>query len=390
MKFVRVNGMAIAVVLVALSFTNSVNSQVLKNYKAGKKVISVATYNAENLFDEKHDEGKNDWTYLPLKVKRKSKEVKKYCERLRNYYYRFNCLNIDWSLENLHKKLHRLGRVIKQMDNGDSPDILVLQEVENYRVLKMLRDVALKNEGYREIVLLEGRDRRGIDVGILSKFPLSGRAKLHHVNLAPHFPGRDEAPQTRPILDATFKVYGGKLRVLGNHWPSQSHDDETREIAAETLYDAVERSKVPTIATGDFNTHPSDDPHGINLWLHDRSDKLFFYDAEHERYRESYPTNRRGKRGTHHYKGKWTSLDKVFVLKNSFKRSCNSWNSTCFRPLWRSFQIVKKSFMLHDVTFRDPETGEEVTYYDVPKRFDAETGDGYSDHLPVVLRIEVR
>ncbi|MBK23074.1 MAG: hypothetical protein CME70_03620 [Halobacteriovorax sp.] len=389
MKFVSANGLAFIVMIASLSFSLSSNSQELKEYKAGRKTISVASYNAENLFDEKHDEGKNDWTYLPLKIKRKSPKVKKYCERLRNYYYRFNCLNLDWSLENLEGKLRNLGRVIKKMDRGRSPDIIVLQEVENFRVLKMLRDVALKGEGYKEIVLIEGPDSRGIDVGILSKFPLAKKAKIHHVDLAPHFPRRPNTPQTRPILDATFDIGKTKLRVLGNHWPSQSHDDETREIAAQTLYDAVKYSRYPTVALGDFNTHPSDRPHGINLWIHDRSSSRFFFDAEREAYREPYPLLKSGNRGTHHYQGKWTSLDKIFVLENSFKRACSKY-STCLRPIWSSFQIVKKSFMLHDVTFRDPETGDEVTYYDVPKRFDAESGEGYSDHLPVVLRIEVK
>lgn len=388
MKLVRVNGMAAAVMLASLIFTQSAQSQVLKEYKTGKKKISVASYNAENLFDEKHDEGKNDWTYLPLKVKRKSTEVQKYCERLRNYYYRFNCLNLDWSIKNLHVKLHQLARVIKVMDNGSSPDIVVFQEVENLRVLKMLRDVALRGEGYKEVVLVEGKDSRGIDVGILSKFPIVGKAKLHKVDLAPHFPNRTKTPTTRPILDATFKVHGSKLRVLGNHWPSQSHDDETREIAAETLYDAVRYSKVPTVALGDYNTHPSDRPHGINLWLHDQSAKKFFYDAEREAFGDPYPFVKGGTRGTHHYNGKWTSLDKIFVLQNSFKNSCSRYK--CLKPLWNSFKIIKKRFMVHDVTYRDPETGDQVTHYDVPKRFDAESGQGFSDHLPVVLQIEVR
>ena len=79
MKFLCVNGMATVVMFTSLIFTQSANSQVLTEYKAKKRTISVASYNAENLFDEKHDSGKNDWTYLPLKEKRRSSEVKKYC-----------------------------------------------------------------------------------------------------------------------------------------------------------------------------------------------------------------------------------------------------------------------------------------------------------------------
>lgn len=381
--------MAAVVMFASLIFNQSVQSQVLKEYKAGKKTISVASYNAENLFDEKHDAGKKDWSYLPLKVKQNSAEVQKYCQRLRSYYYRYNCLNLDWSIKNLHIKLHQLAKVIKTMDQGNSPDIIVFQEVENYRVLKMLRDVALKGEGYKTVVLLEGSDSRGIDVGILSKYPLLKTPKLHKVDLAPHFPDRAEAPTTRPILDAVFNIDGKKLRVLANHWPSQSHDDETREIAAKTLVKAVKYSKYPTIALGDYNTHPSDKPHGINKWFHNQESRTFFYDSEREAFGDSYPLVNEASRGTYFYNGHWTSLDKIFVLEGSFKGACER-SRNCLKPLWNSFKIIKKSFMLHDVTYRDPDTGDQITHYDVPKRFDAESGQGYSDHLPVVLRFEIR
>src|SRR5690606_36364286 len=42
--------------------------------------VSVMAYNLENLFDTSHDEGKEDWTYLPLAFKCSSKQVQKYCQ----------------------------------------------------------------------------------------------------------------------------------------------------------------------------------------------------------------------------------------------------------------------------------------------------------------------
>ena len=46
------------------------------------QVISVMTYNLENLFDTLHDKGKEDWTYLPLAVKKSSQVVQDYCRSL--------------------------------------------------------------------------------------------------------------------------------------------------------------------------------------------------------------------------------------------------------------------------------------------------------------------
>ena len=54
-----------------------------------------------------------------------------------------------------HAKALNLARVIK--DSGsETPDILILQEVENINVLQELVEWGLANEGYREILLIEG------------------------------------------------------------------------------------------------------------------------------------------------------------------------------------------------------------------------------------------
>ena len=75
-------------------------------------------------------------------------------------------------------KIRNLSKIIKQADSGRSPDIVVFQEVENINALQKLKSLGLKDEGYKEIVLVEGTDKRGIDVAIISKFALAGRYKI--------------------------------------------------------------------------------------------------------------------------------------------------------------------------------------------------------------------
>ena len=148
---------------------------------AGSGVISsfsVMTYNLENLFDITHDKGKEDYTYLPLALKDSSREVQNYCNNLSNEYYKKSCLELDWSETILNAKIQNLIKVITSAQYGFGADILVFQEVENSNVLNLLIRNGLGKLGYKYISLIEGPDKRGIDVGMISRFPIKAQKNL--------------------------------------------------------------------------------------------------------------------------------------------------------------------------------------------------------------------
>jgi endonuclease/exonuclease/phosphatase family metal-dependent hydrolase len=360
-------------------FTMLTSSSIFAHGSAAK-TVTVMSYNLENLFDTTHDAGKNDYTYLPLALKNSSTEVQTYCKNMRSGYYRRMCFELDWNEAILNKKISQLSRVIKSV----SPDILVVQEVENLKVLTQLRDQGLALEGYKHIVLIDGPDRRGIDIGILSRFPLANSAKLHYVNLSDAYPDRDpqDIRPTRGILEATFQIGKRKLTVLGNHWPSQNNPDAARLAAAKRMAKIAANGLYPVIALGDFNTVASDSPNAIKeqVTIDDR-----FFDAQEMAWGRDL-----GNTGSHFYRGHWSPLDRLFFYRKGARRGC-SWIffSDCIRPQWPSFGIVKKDWMLTDQTFTDQNTGDEVTYKGVPLRFNAKTGEGFSDHLPVILKVIV-
>ncbi len=89
-----------------------------------------------------------------------------------------------------------------------------------------------------------------------------------------------------------------------------------------------------------------------------------FVDAE-ERARELGPLFP----GTSYYAGTWNSLDKIFVHKHS-RSSIN----------FETFQIFHHSFLLRP----ERESGELIPY-----RFNHETAEGFSDHLPVGMKIDL-
>ena len=101
-------------------------------------------YNLENLFDTFHDDGKNDYEYLPDGAN-------------------------QWTPEKYAKKLRNMARVIQSMkkDNGVWHTVLGVSEIENRHVLEdLVMEPAIAEANY-QIVHYDGPDRRGVDCALL-------------------------------------------------------------------------------------------------------------------------------------------------------------------------------------------------------------------------------
>ncbi len=314
--------------------------------------LTVMSYNTENLFDTSFDAGTDDTTYLPKALKEVLPGHAEACTRSTSEFRKNQCLHLDWTPKKLAKKVIGLGRVIRAFDeSAKGPDVVVFQEVENRQVLDHLALLGLKGLGYDYRILIEGDDTRGIDVAVISRYPIIA-AQRHPII----FDGR--RLDTRGILEVTLQTGQKTVVIYANHWPSQSNPTGHRIAAAQLLEDlAAKKAADLIIALGDFNTTVNDAPFPF-------SSMPSFVDAE-ERARELGPLFP----GTTYYAGTWNSLDKIFVHKNS--RS----------PInYASFKIIHHDFLLR----REAGSGELI-----PHRFDHETAEGYSDHLPVGMKIDL-
>ena len=333
------------------------------SYGAFAKTFTLMSYNVQNLFDTTHDEGKDDYTYLPYETKLQSPEIQEHCKSLGNDYWIKSCLETDWSEEVLKIKLQNLAKVISSVNSGVGPDIIVFQEVENKAMLTRLVKKSLRGYGYRYISLLEGKDSRGIDVAVVSRFPIISE-KLHEVVLD------GVAKPTRGILQADIKLGNKVVSVFSNHWPSQANPSMARYIAAQTLLEkAMESSADAVVAAGDFNTIDGESPHGIDSLI-----RPHFYVSRDEAIlqgRSVFP-------GTHWYKGHWGSLDKLFVLKNS---------NGSVKALFNTYEVFVRSWMLRDKEWTDYDTGVTKTHR-IPLSFSTSEKQGYADHLPLVMKFE--
>lgn len=101
--------------------------------------IRLATYNVENLFDDKDD------------------------PQLSGRYE-----DIDDAKPEAH--LRALADTIRRLD----ADVLALEEIESEVVIRWFRDTYLADMGYDYLASVDAGDERGIEQAVLSRFPIAG------------------------------------------------------------------------------------------------------------------------------------------------------------------------------------------------------------------------
>lgn len=300
--------------------------------------FTLVEYNVENIFDTRHDEGKQDEEYLPDATRR-------------------------WTEKRYKKKLNQIGKSILSTTADAIPDLVALCEVENDQVLHDLTKRSLLRHAGYEYVMTESPDARGVDVALMySPFTFS---------LIRSYGLRIETIEgmrpTRDILYACGELQSGDtLHVFVVHAPSRHGGEKAsrpfRRQAADRLLLAVDslRALSPQaniLITGDFNDY-HDSPalaylgeHGLtNITKGARGDN--------------------GAEGTYRYRGEWGSLDHVLASPRLSERV-----DTTF--------IHAPRFLLEEDKmyggYLPSRTYKGMKYQ---KR-------GYSDHLPLVARFRL-
>ena len=302
-----------------------------------QRTFSLVEYNVENIFDTRHDEGKDDTEFLPDATR-------------------------HWTQKRYWKKLSQISKAILSTVDDGIPDLVALCEVENDQVLHDLtKRSLLRNAGY-EYVMTQSPDARGVDVALMySPFSFS---LIRSYGL--RVPTIEGMRPTRDILYACGELQSGDiLHVFVVHAPSRHGGEKAsrpfRMQTAQRLIQAVDslralsaESKI--VITGDFND--------------------YFNSPALEYLYENGLTNvtagakgQYGVKGTYRYKGEWESLDHVLVSPKMSQRL-----DTAF--------IHAPLFLLE----------EDNTYGGyLPRRTykGMKYQKGYSDHLPLVARFHL-
>lgn len=325
--------------------------------------ISVMAYNVENLFDTEHDKGTEDFTFLPRSLKT-ANEIQRGCLTLTPYRQR-ECFETDWNTDKLDQKLARLTDVLSQVNNGRGPDLLIMEEVENVKVLERWNQKFLKDFGYQSIVLIEGPDLRGIDVAMMSRLPVDGKPVLHKIPFVAKDPKDKEwMGRSRGILEATFILPDGqKLTAFAVHFPSQANPTYWRDQAIAHLNKL--KSQLPkgrlAIAGGDFNISREED-----------NKAQMFSEKIGSKWMVSHYVGCEQCVGTHNYKRTWSFLDALLFDQSMTADGTAPW------------YVDIKSISV-------PNTSRyQMTRFFTPARFDEDKPAGVSDHWPIYMVIKPR
>jgi len=254
---------------------------------------------------------------------------------------------LDWNEEAKTKKILNIAKVVSSFGSNGA-DIIAFQEIENISVLRDLFN-ELEPLGYLDFVLLEGKDYRGIDSAIISKFPIK-KSKLHFIKFSPGFPTRD----TRPILEAQIDLSGNTLRVYSVHFPAPFLDSIMRNDAFTHLESLLNSHDDPAVAMGDFNVTSEEE---TELGTFKDQSKIWYV---------SHLQGCKECAGTYYYKPKddWSFLDAILVSKGRGV----SFNTNSIDVLINQSNAFKDSSK--------------------PKGFDAVSMEGVSDHFPVIAKVD--
>lgn len=159
-----------------------------------------------------------------------------------------------------HRKA--VGLVLNQED----ADILVLAEVENKAVLDDLNATELGGK-YIASSLIDGNDYRGVDIGVLSKYPID--SVVSHKDEAFTLNGT-QGPNyyfSRDCPEIHIQFNGRSMVFLGAHFKAKSNDDPIKRLAeaqhTRAIADGLAKQD-PTraiIILGDFNDTPNSPPY---------------------------------------------------------------------------------------------------------------------------------
>ncbi len=316
-------------------------------------VLRLVSYNTENLFNDQSDGGEYSF-YDP--------EQSSWCE---------------WMYE--EKCLHVIDALTGSMEQV--PDIILLQEIENSSVLEELCRLGLSEVGLQYFTAPD-TSRSAVRCGVISRFPFQS-VRTHAVHA-------EEDTPLRAILEVTVQIEAEHIVLLVCHWKSKFGGAEETEPLRRAAARLVQRRVGEILESGitdcvliagDLNENPDeysrqgsryetalglyteDENPGYELGIVYEFADLAGKPADSVFY-SPWALVREG--GSYVYQDVWERLDH-FLLTSAFADNAG---------------IEFSSFAVMDYEFLLDHDGH-------PLRWLGSDFQGYSDHLPICMEIEL-
>lgn len=299
--------------------------------------LELLFYNTENFFDSFDDSLTLDNEFTPGGMK-------------------------HWTWKRFKQKANYLYKIFMAAGEWEPPDIIGLAEVENGYVLHYLtRETPFVKFEYG-YVHYDSPDRRGIDVALLYRKKNVRILASRPVTVT--FPASPEK-KTRDILFVLLETGGDTLACFINHWPSRwggyLETESYRNRVAQVLVSAIDsvwrfEKNRQVVIMGDFNDEPLDQSVSLLSVKRERQQDIVNLMA---------PLSRK-KEGTLFFDHRWWLFDQFMVSGDLIDRV-------------QEVKILRFNFLLQEKTENIPfRTYSGMRYL-----------GGFSDHLPVLLKMEI-
>ena len=324
----------------------------------GQYVRCIAFYNLENLFDTIHDEGKNDYEYLPDGGNK-------------------------WTSYKYENKIKNMAYAVSQLGTDYDPRgaaCIGVAEVENIGCLRDLcAEANAKYNRRLKPILLEGPDRRGVDVGLLYDSVMFKPTKVDGYELKAHY-GDGGVIKSRLQLTVSGYLMGDgspeKIHMIVNHWPSRYGGElssrpgrDTSAMLCRQICDSIylKEPKAKIIIMGDLNDDP--DNHSCKDVM---DAKRYRKDVGPHGYFNTMWVHLDNGTGTLYYNGSWNLFDQIIISEPLLSEKIENGKWT----YWKS-QVFNKPFL----------TVQEGKDKGAPLRT-TKAGvwqNGYGDHFPTMI-----
>ena len=333
---------------IALTLCVTINSSAQQKKYA---MYAMGFYNLENLFDTCHDEGKQDYDFLPTGS------------------YKWNGLKYS-------NKLNNMARVLAEMGTDRIPvgcAVIGVSEVENAKVLTDLcaRDPLAKRN--MQFVHFEGVDRRGVDCALLYNPALFSVDTLR-TKLYP-YDDEDTTIYTRGFLAVHGTMAQEDVCVIVTHLPSRLRPGDAKRVSGAEQITALiaklkeENPETKFVVMGDMNDDPTD--RSMTKYMRGKED---IEDVKEDDMFNPWISDLKKGTGTLLYNGAWNLFDQILVSQNMLDQTKK-----------RDYSSLK--YFKHQIFRRDYLFQTEGKYKGNPKSTHAggQWLNGYADHLPVIM-----
>jgi len=276
--------------------------------------------------------------------------------------------NPDWNRDAYQNRLNRLCSAISTL----KADIFVFQEVENSNVIidisNKLQTNAWNSKDLWHYSCFAKKEGTSIGIAILSKFPLEN-LKTHYLQIQSQ---KEIQPQSRLLVEVQAKIKEKTLTIFANHWKSKSGGQAQTEIwrdwqelqMTQQLQKCNQNDKV--VICGDFNR--------------DACEFVCDFSGNYKDYNTIF-------RGVSE---KCKSIENIKVYSPWFLQNgsyATQTGSYFFNDCWERIDNIFCYGDIKIMGFSPKITENWATSEGIPKKFLIYSGNGYSDHLPIMCNL---